>query len=116
MDNSLITQVNAYEEEKPHDLLTALAEREAELVKIIEALGQVAVSDDWRVLKELIFDKVVESLDRQVSVESKSNEIDVNHLYRLQGQLSWAKKYANLDELKDAFKVELKNIRNKIHG
>lgn len=116
MDNSFITRTIANEGERPHDLLTNTEEREAKLVKMIEALGQVAVSDDWRVLKELIFDDLVNNLERRIVNEARANEINLPELYKLQGQLSWAKKYANLEELNNTFKVELKNIRKQNNG
>ena len=111
MDNSFITQLNA--EDEPQDLSAKLGERKAELVKIIEALGQVITSEDWRILKELVFDRVETGLDRRLMNEAKASDINAPELYRLQGQLSWAKRYANLDELKESFKVELRNIKKQ---
>lgn len=114
MDNSFIAQNNI--EEEPQDFRPQLREREAELVKIIEALGQVEAADEWQTLKKLLFDGIVEKLERLIAFEASAREINTPELYRLQGQLAWAKRYSNLEELRNIFKVELKNIKKSING
>ena len=113
MDNSFIAQNNI--EEEPQDLRPQLREREAEFVKIIEALGQVEAADGWQKLKELLWDDVVEKLERLIVFEARAKEINTPELYRLQGQLAWAKRYSNLEELRNIFKVELKNIKKSLN-
>lgn len=116
MDNSFIAQANVFEENEPQDLKPVLREREAKLVKIIEALGQVEAADEWQTLKELYLDEIVKSLESRLVTEAKAKTINEPELYRLQGQLAWAKKYANLEQLRQSFKVELQNIRKQING
>lgn len=113
MNNSKIA--NNSIEEMPVDT-TSLKEREAKLVRIIEALLRVSEAADWYTLKTEIFDGLVETLERRISAEAKKPEVVPSELYRLQGQLGWAKKYSNLENLAQVFKVELTNIRTKING
>ena len=113
MDNSFIAQANIPDKEVQKE---ALQERDAKLVKIIEALGQVEAADEWRTLREELFDSLVENLEHRLVTEAKSPKINTEELYRLQGQLLWAKRYSNLGELRQVFKVEQQNIRNQING
>jgi len=98
------------------DNTSILQEKMASHVKTIEALERVAQSSDWKILKEQMFDGVIESLERRLRSESLKKEIDSSVLYSLQGQIVWARRYADLESLSDAFKVELKEIKKQLHG
>lgn len=100
----------------PQDNIPFLRHREGELVTIIEALRKVESSPEWSTLKTQVFDGVVESLERRLSSEATKKEVNAPELYRLQGQLAWAKRFANLASLADAFRLELSNIKGQLHG
>lgn len=104
------------EESLPENRKVLLREHEAGLVKKIEVILGVVETEDWRTLKELIFDKEVEGLVKRLMSEAKAKEVNLPELYRLQGRLSEAKKNANLDELAKTLKVELENTRKMINA
>lgn len=110
MNNATI----AIDEEKEVDVETSLGKQQAELVKIIEAIRTVASSKEWVVLKELVFDGVVINLERQLKSEAQKDEVNAPQIYRLQGQLVWARKFADLSKLAEFFKTQLEGITLKI--
>ncbi len=112
MNNAFIVE-NTLEE--PINNKPLLREREVTLIKIIEALEAVNASSEWRVLKENIFDGLIETLDRKVLQEAKKDEPDLKELGRLNGQLVWAKKYADLKQLSEFYRVELKGLREQLN-
>lgn len=96
--------------------LPALRKREGELVTLIEALRRVEESDDWSTLKTALFDGVVENLEKRLKSESTKPEINTSEIYKLQGQLAWAKKYSDLGTLARVFRLELTNITQQLNG
>ena len=115
MNNSRIVIDNASVEEE-FDRAPVLREREAELVKIIEAIKGVISSEEWSSLKNLVWDGVVETLERQQKSEASKEEINTLALSKINGQLVWAKKYADLESLANVFRLELTNIRQILYG
>lgn len=109
-----IAQENIEEEVMPNDRLPLLRIKESDLVKIIEALGRVTESDDWRTLKNLVFDGVVDSLEKYQRQEAEKPEINKDELNRLHGQLVWARKFSDLNKLRDVFRKELVGVREQI--
>lgn len=88
-----------------------LGERQSELVRIIEAIERIDESDEWSTLKSLIFSHTVESLEKRLKNESERLEIHVPLIHQIQGQLMWARKYADLNKLAESYRVELANIK-----
>lgn len=107
-DNSL--------EVETFDNTSLLRKQEAELVKILEALEDVINFQGWKDLKALVFDSLEEKLDRQLSSEARKNSINRKVIYKLQGELKWAKKYASLEDLLLEYNAQLKNIRQQLNG
>lgn len=105
--------VNALSE-KEEDRSPQLHERDSELVKIIEALAAVSTSDPWHTLHDLVFGSLVETLERRIKSEAGKKEIDIAEIHRLQGQLAWARKYADLGSLTEAFRLELVKVRKQL--
>ena len=113
MNNSKIAIDNVSLSLDESDNTEQLREREAVLVRIIEAIARVKDSEDWHTLKSLVFNSSVEKLERRLQAESERLKLDDSEMYRLQGQLIWARKYADLDKLADAYRLELSNLRKK---
>lgn len=111
MNNSMMEELNSPGMESDQ---SSLLERRGELVRIVEALRRVADSKDWEVLTELVFNGVVETLERQLKNEAQNSTIVTAELYRLQGQLVWARKYADLDKLAEFFKKQIEGIQTKL--
>lgn len=102
--------------EKTVDVTPKLREREAELVKIIEALTEINKGKEWSTLKKYIFDGLVERLEKELKAEARKDGPDSNKLGKLSGQLLWAERYADLNKLIAQFRTELTNIRLQLHG
>lgn len=103
-------------EEQPVDLKPQLQQREAHLIKVIEAIRGVSKSVEWSTLKTEIFDSLVNVLEDQIKNEAKKENPDSLKLNRLAGQLKWAEKYADLNKLENVFRVELSGLKIKLHG
>lgn len=97
--------------EEPVDRTEILREKESVLVRIIEALVKIEESAEWSTLKSLIFDNTVENLEKRLKNESEQLELKPSLIHQLQGQLIWARKYADLHKLADGHRLELANIR-----
>jgi methionine salvage enolase-phosphatase E1 len=106
MNNSLL-QLEVQEV----DISPQLRERERELLGIIEAFRKVSASEYWKVLRIKVFDGVVGSLHKKLIAEKNPTE-----MYRLQGQIVWAEKYADLEKMAQAYENELKSVRKKLHA
>lgn len=111
MNNSFITA----EREEPIDKSEKLRARESELVKIIEAIKVTEGSPEWSTLKSYVFDGVLDSLERRMASEANKMPLDDKEIYKLQGQIAWAKKYSKLDTLANAFRLELINVRSQLN-
>jgi len=110
MNNSKISQDSfALENEPELDKTPWLRERQTEIVEIIEALEAVKQSSYWKVLQNKIFTASLELLQRKIRNEKDSKEI-----FRLQGQLGWAEKFADLDKMVEVYRKELENIKQQL--
>lgn len=90
--------------------LDSYNERQATLVRIIEAIDGIRNSIEWSTLKKEIFDSRIESLEKQMKFESEGLSIRDSELYRLQGRLFEARKY-DLDKLRETYLLELSKIK-----
>jgi len=91
------------------DRIPFLREKERTLMQTIEAIKAIKSSEYWTVLENNIFKGLVESLNKKLANEKNDVEI-----YRLQGQLVWARKYSDFSSLLKVFESELKAIRSQI--
>lgn len=101
-------------EDLSDEVKSKLRERQTELIAIIEALVELDRSKSWNVLKELIFDKSVTSIERQMLSESLALEIKVERIYKLQGEWAWAKQFGDTDRFVEMLKKQLEDINNKL--
>ena len=115
MNNSKLTSDYLLSTEK-EDLTGPLKEREANLVKMIDALKAVAGTKEWSSLKTLIFDGRVEETRKAIFHEARKDKPDLQMLAKLNGKYEEVRKYADLLELAKVFQVELNNIKIKLHG
>ncbi len=91
-----------------------LREKQEELIRLIEALLTLDKSQEWATVKELVFDKSLAAIERQLLVETLAPTVVVEKLYHLQGQWAWAKQYADVNRYVKTLKVQLENIKNKL--
>ncbi len=102
--------------EEPHVDLDAFKEREQKLVKVIEALREVQQIKSWSSLKTELFDELPANLEKQISVEAKKENPNIQKLNRLAGELKWAERFSDLKKLEDTFLVELQSVRKQLYG
>lgn len=88
--------------------------RKEELLKQIESFEKIQKSEEWETLNSLVFSKAVRSIERQILNQATSKEINLNELYRLQGEWVWAKHYADLAIFTEKLKKELDNINQQL--
>lgn len=110
MNNALLSQKVSLNLDSKVDTTEELGIKESWLVRVIEAIGRLALSEDWNTLKSLIFDRRIEQFEKQLSNESLKLKINDSEIYRLQGKLYEAKKY-DLDKLLETYRIELSKIR-----
>ncbi len=110
MNNSKIIRDN-FEEEKKEDRVSILQCQQGEFAKVVEAINRVESTDDWQELKKLVLDGIVVSLERQLKNEANKDDVNVPELYRLQGQLIWARKYSDLKQLSEFFRKQIDSIK-----
>lgn len=114
MNNSKIAYENLEESDEELDRPMFLQKQQGQLAQVVEAINRVEASEDWQKLKKLVLDEVVMSLERQLVNEAAQKEVRVSEIYRIQGQLTWAKKYADLRKLSDMYRQQLESIKNQI--
>ncbi len=103
------------EADEPQDTQILLRQKLVETEKILKALLAVNESREWQTLKELVLDGVVQTLEKRLRQESNKAVLDGPEIYRVQGQLAWARRYADLSKLADAYKIELNNLTRKLN-
>lgn len=108
MNNSLHFEIEEVSQEKPDE---RVQEREAKLVRMIEALSVINDSREWSTLKKELFDGVLETIESRQRTEAEKSEVSLPEMYRLQGEKKWAKRYSNFDDLINNYRAELANIR-----
>lgn len=114
MNNSFIATENILDE-PIIDTSAILRQRQTELLEIIKAIETISKSSEWQSLKRLIFDNKLEGLEKQLKIESTKNELNAPEIYRLNGQLIWAKRYSDFYKLAEVYKTELNNITKKLN-
>lgn len=83
---------------------------QARLTRLIEAISGLFENRDWQTLNELHLSKEKERVERLLFNEALKPEPSVSTIQRLQGELIWARRYADLPK----FVVFLKNQLNQL--
>lgn len=112
MNNSKIAFDNLTE---VGDNSSLLEKRQGQLTQVVEAIKGVEASADWQKLKKLVLNEVIEALEHRLMAEANKNPIDTSELYRLQGQLVWARRYGDLGKLSEFFKQQIESIKSKLY-
>ena len=110
MNNSRIVHEGSEEDGKA----LFLEKQQGELAQIVEAINQVETSEKWQKLKKLLLDGIVTNLERQLASEAAEDEVDLPKIYKLQGELKWARRYSDLKKLSEAKRQQIENIKNQI--
>lgn len=92
-----------------------LLEIQDRLIKLLEAISRLETNEDWKILKELVFDKSLSSIERQLMNETINKEVNLNQIYKLQGEWVWAKQFSDVNRLFETYKKQLEDIKNKLN-
>ena len=115
MNNSKITLDNLSLGDDPViDITPTLRAKESNLMAIIESLKIIATNRDWMILQERIFNEVEKNLEKRLLSEAKKRPLDEGEIYSLNGQLIWARKYADLNKMVKDYWNELTNVRKQL--
>lgn len=96
------------------DPKTILQEEQTRLISILEALEKLDKTKEWTTVKELVFNRSLESIERQIKVESLATEINTDKLYKLQGEWVWAKQFCDIDRFVETIKKQLEDIKQRL--
>ena len=110
MNNSILKL-----EDKEDSRLSFLQEQQGELAQLVEAINRVEANDDWRKLKDIFLNGIVDKLERQLRDEAKKDKVSLPKIYRLQGQIEWARKYSDLKKFSSEKRLEIENLKKQIH-
>lgn len=98
------------------DLIPKLRAEESRLTKLLEAIRGLKKSNEWRILTEMLFEALPNTLERTLMEEAKKEVPDTQKLNRLSGQLEWAEKYADLSKLEGKYHVQLQSIKQQLNA
>ncbi len=87
---------------------------QTKLIRLIEAFMALEKNKDWLTLKELVFDKSLEAIERQIFTESLTPTLRTEKIYNLQGQWAWAKQYSDVNKFVEVLKKQLEEIKRKL--
>ena len=91
-----------------------LREKQTELINIISALDKLEQSKEWQTIKELVFNKSLLAIERQIQNEALAIKIDTDKLYKLQGEWAWSKQYVDTARFISTLKKQLEDIKLKL--
>ena len=91
-----------------------LRQEQTRLVKIIEALMKLDGSKEWQVLREEVFDKSRQVIERQLMNEGLAQEVKTPKIYRLQGEYAWASQFCDINRFAETLKKQLEEIKRKL--
>lgn len=113
MNNSKIAIENL--EEAKDNRLSFLQNQQGEFTQLVEAINRIESNEDWQKLRKLLLDDVVNRLEKELKSEAERSPLDEPKIYRLQGQLEWARKYIDLKKLADYKKLVIENLKKQIY-
>ena len=82
----------------------------ARLTRLLEAIDGVMKTKDWQTFVEMHFSKEEETIEKLFLSETKKTEVDDKEIYRLQGEMKWARRYADLRKWAEFIKRQLTQL------
>ena len=103
------------QQQEPSEEIKALMRKQQnEFITIIEAFSGLEKSQEWNTVKELVFERSLKGIERQILNESLNPKINTDKLYRLQGEWAWAKQYNDTGRFIDTLRKQLQDIKQKL--
>ena len=91
-----------------------LRKHQTELIRLIEALGSLEKSKEWETVRELVYDRSLTSIERQILQTALAPTINTDVLYRMQGEYAWAKQYNDIPRFIQTLTQQLQNIKMRL--
>lgn len=83
----------------------------ARLTRLLEAIDGVLHTQDWQTFVEMHFSLEEKRIERLLLSEAKK-DLNDKEIYRLQGELKWARRYADLRKWAEFIKKQLTKLKN----
>lgn len=96
------------------DTQVLLREEETRLTKILIAIQNLAVTKEWKDVKEVLIEGLIIKLEDRLKNEAKKSPIEVEELYKIQGEIRWARQYADLNKYASTLKEKLLAVKKKL--
>lgn len=93
---------------------TKLREEQDRLTKLIKVIEELDLNEDWKEIKALLLDNLVSKIETKLYQEAISPTIVPENLYKLQGELKWAKRYADLKSYASTLRIELEIVKKRL--
>lgn len=93
---------------------TKLREKQSALIKLVEAFASLESSEEWQVVKEQVHTPALARIERAMINECLKSPINVDKLYQLQGERTWATRFADVKRFTENLKRELQVIKDKL--
>src|SRR3990167_2151637 len=106
MNNAFLLEELGGLEDKPQSSEVEIAK----LTKLLEAIDGVLKTEHWQTFVEMHFSKEEERIERLLLSEAKKTEVDNKEIYRLQGEMKWARRYADLRKWAEFIKRQLTQL------
>ncbi len=97
-----------------NEIVIKLREEQTRLKNLVVAIETLESTSEYELVKSLLFDGLVKKIESRIQAEGLAPVISPEKLYRLQGELALAKKYADLNKYASTLKVELEGINRKL--
>lgn len=115
MNNSTI-RLDSFEPPSDELRLKSLRELEGKNIRIISAIEEIQKTAAWSSLKEIIFDGLVSGLEKSALEEATKGTPEPLKLSRIAGELTWARRFADLTGYANEKRSELLAIREQLYG
>ena len=96
------------------EIKVRLREEHDKITKLIIAIDSLDKTKEWITIKELLLDGLVEKTKLKIQQEACNQKISNETLYRLQGELNWVRRYADLKGYASTLKLELEGIKKRL--
>ena len=91
-----------------------LRDRQQDLIKILEAIDELLQVKAWQTLEELVFKPLVDRTENRLLNEAKADPLNPGMMLKLQGELTWARRYSDLKSYAEMLKKELLGIKENL--
>lgn len=96
--------------EEESEVVRDTSDEKARLTRLVEAINSLLQTNEWHIIEELHFTKEEDRINRLLLSESKKTPLNDQEIYRLQGELKWATRYASLTTWAKLLHQQIKHL------